>query len=399
MATVYEAAGGSAGLTRLADAWHARVLADDVVAHAFHRGFHPDHTKRLAAYWAEALGGPATYTQEYGDETFVVRLHSGNGVHDEMDRRAVECFDAALVDVGFATREPLRRVLHDYFAWATATTMSRYHRSADDVPDDLTIPHWSWDGPVRATAADGDAASMSGPGTRVEFESVMFVTSDPRSDAAFWAGVLDRTPVVDPLGILLPGSSRQVGLRFAEGPARGAAVNRLHLHLSQAGWNQREAIAVCIEHGGRLRGNGHVPENSYAAMADTVGDDFCVIADENAYLAGCGPLGEVTCDGTKTVGLFWSRALGWPVVWDEGEEIAIQSTAGGTKLAWSGDALDERTATDRQTFCLSVDPAFLDGEVARLIDLGARRRTASDDTVVLRDPDGIDFLLRSTTPR
>ena len=37
-------------------------------------------------------------------------------------------------------------MLHDYFAWATTTTMARYHRSADDVPDGLAIPRWSWDG-------------------------------------------------------------------------------------------------------------------------------------------------------------------------------------------------------------------------------------------------------------
>lgn len=39
-------------------------------------------------------------------------------------------------------------VLHDYFAWATMTTMARYHRSADDVPDGLRFPQWSWDGLV-----------------------------------------------------------------------------------------------------------------------------------------------------------------------------------------------------------------------------------------------------------
>jgi hemoglobin len=31
-------------------------------------------------------------------------------------------------------------VLHDYFAWATTTSMDRYHDSAADVPDDLGIP-------------------------------------------------------------------------------------------------------------------------------------------------------------------------------------------------------------------------------------------------------------------
>ena len=63
-----------------------------------------------------------------------------------MDRRAIACFDQALADVGLAHDSPLRQVLHDYFAWATTTTMSRYHRSADDVPNGLSIPRWSWEG-------------------------------------------------------------------------------------------------------------------------------------------------------------------------------------------------------------------------------------------------------------
>jgi hemoglobin len=146
--TVYEAAGGTDGVLRLANAWHARVLADEVVAHAFSHGYHPEHTERLAAYWIEALGGPATYSERYGDETSVVRMHSGNGPHEEMDLRAVACFDLALADVGLDHDERLRKVLHDYFSWATTTTMARYHHSADDVPEGLPIPHWSWEGLV-----------------------------------------------------------------------------------------------------------------------------------------------------------------------------------------------------------------------------------------------------------
>jgi hemoglobin len=146
MRTVFEAAGGSDGLQRLAAAWHRRVMADEVVSHAFSHGFHPQHVERLAAYWAEALGGPNMYSESYGDETTVVRIHSGNGEHHEMNRRAIACFDQALADAGLADDRALRQVLYDYFAWATTTTMSRYHRSADDVPDGLRIPRWSWDG-------------------------------------------------------------------------------------------------------------------------------------------------------------------------------------------------------------------------------------------------------------
>lgn len=78
---------GDEGLTQLAEAWHRHVLADPVLGHAFEHGFHPDHTRRLAGYWAEALGWPPTYTQSLGSESLVVRMHSGNGVRPEMDAR------------------------------------------------------------------------------------------------------------------------------------------------------------------------------------------------------------------------------------------------------------------------------------------------------------------------
>ena len=132
-------------MLRLAGAWHERVLADEVVAHAFSHGFHPQHTERLAAYWGEAWGGPAAYSERFGSETSVVRMHSGNGPHEEMDRRAIACFDQAMNDVGISD-PALRRALHDYFAWATTTTMSKFHQDAAEVPEGMRIPRWSWDG-------------------------------------------------------------------------------------------------------------------------------------------------------------------------------------------------------------------------------------------------------------
>lgn len=61
---------------------------------------HPEHTERLAAYWAEALGGPTTFSEHYGDETAVVRMHSGNGPHEEMDERGGD----GLIEAGSAGR-------------------------------------------------------------------------------------------------------------------------------------------------------------------------------------------------------------------------------------------------------------------------------------------------------
>jgi len=145
--TVYEAAGGAPALLDLAHAWHERCLADPVVSHAFSHGFHPQHSERLAAYWGEALGGPAEFSETVADQTTVLRMHSGNGEHREMDERAMACFAQALDDAGLPDEPRLRQTLRDYFGWATRE-MATYHESADDVPAGLTIPRWSWDGLV-----------------------------------------------------------------------------------------------------------------------------------------------------------------------------------------------------------------------------------------------------------
>lgn len=229
----------------------------------------------------------------------------------------------------------------------------------------------------------------------LQLHSVTFGSPDPQRDAEFWGAVLDRPLQTDGDGILLAGTPTQVGLRFTRGAGHGSGMNRLHLHLTDGFRGQRETIDACIALGGRLRGNGHVPEHSYAAMADVADDEFCVIEDGNRYLTGCGPLGEVTCEGTRAVGHFWSEALGWPLVWEVGEERAIQSPAGGTKLAWSGEPVAPGEPLDRQFFVLEVDEFEFGPEIDRLLSLGAT--AGSEDgphQVTLRDPDGVGFVIR-----
>ncbi|MGV8907885.1 MAG: oxidoreductase [Propionicimonas sp.] len=143
MTSIYEAAGGTDGMLALAHAWHERCLADPVAAHPFSHGVHDQHLERLAAYWGEALGGPASYTASVGTETGVLRMHAGNGEHADLDERAVACFAAALDDVGYTGG--LRQVLYDYFAWSTIR-MAAHPDTPDTVPDDVPLPHWGWTG-------------------------------------------------------------------------------------------------------------------------------------------------------------------------------------------------------------------------------------------------------------
>jgi len=137
--TLYERI-GPAGVTALAQAWHDRATSDEVVGHAFSHGFSPDHVQRIAAYWAQAWGGPSDYTDAMGDESSMVRMHSGNGEHVEMDERAEAAFIGAAHDVGLS--QDVCDELRAYWRWATEH-VNAYEESADDVPDGMPFATWS----------------------------------------------------------------------------------------------------------------------------------------------------------------------------------------------------------------------------------------------------------------
>jgi hemoglobin len=145
--TLFEYAGGEAAFLALARAHHERCLADPELNHPVtHPDQHPQHVERLAAYWAEVLGGPPTFSRECSDHSAMLRLHAGNGEMDELGQRFVTCFMAAADDAGLPEDEQFRASLRGYMEWAVAEVL-RYPGDPDDVPAALPMPRWSWDGP------------------------------------------------------------------------------------------------------------------------------------------------------------------------------------------------------------------------------------------------------------
>lgn len=214
---------------------------------------------------------------------------------------------------------------------------------------------------------------------------------DHRRVAGFWAEVLGRGVVEDGEGSLLPGDDGQVGLRFALAPA-DTGNRRLHLHVTSDGpADQDETVAAALELGASPLDVGQRPQEGHVVLADPGGNALCVIEPDNAFLAGCGLLGEVACEGTREVGVFWSDALGWPLVWDQDGETAIQSPDGGTKVAWGGPPVAPKDGPNSQRFELVAD-GDVAGEVDRLVALGATRGVGDQDgAVLMADPDGNEF--------
>jgi hypothetical protein len=225
----------------------------------------------------------------------------------------------------------------------------------------------------------------------VTLRSVVFEARDPGRVATFWAALLGRHAVPDQYGVLLAGDQAQVGLRFVHGPAAHRG-RQLHLHLTSARpADQPATVAKVVDLGGDRRGGTQSTGDDHVVVTDPEDSPFCVIEAGTGFLAGCGFLGEVACDGTRSVGHFWRDALGWRLVWDQDDETAIQAPVGGTKIAWGGPPVAAKVGRNEQWFDLVTTRDHMSSEVERLVSLGARRLDGVDKVVELADPDGNEF--------
>jgi hypothetical protein len=228
----------------------------------------------------------------------------------------------------------------------------------------------------------------------LRLEAVTFEVADVSAVAAFWAGLLERDVLAEPGGALVPGDETQVGLRFISSDTDQVGPRRLHLHLTSSSLDgQRRTVETALRLGGRHLDVGQEADADFVVLADPDGDELFVIEPENSFLAGTGRLGEVTCEGTRGVGLFWREALDWSLVRDQNQETAVQSPLGGTKVSWGGPPVEPKNGRNRQRFDLLT--ADLTSEVERLVKLGATRLEDLGGGVELADPDGNEFALHA----
>jgi predicted enzyme related to lactoylglutathione lyase len=227
---------------------------------------------------------------------------------------------------------------------------------------------------------------------------------EPDRLARFWAHALGWS--VGPttaVGVeLLPGDETGFHVVLRPTPAAKAGQNRIHVDLTtRTADDQRRTVDELLALGACHVDIGQGPEETHVVLADPEGNELCVIEPTNRFLASCPRLGAVNCDGTRALGQFYAAALGWPLVWDQDEETAIQRPDGrGPKVTWSGPPLMPRHGLDRLHLHVgpgddhgddATDDGDVDATVERLLALGARHMPearACPGAVALADVDG-----------
>ena len=219
--------------------------------------------------------------------------------------------------------------------------------------------------------------------------------------ADFWAGVLRCRQEPRPGGAtaVIPTESSSYPILVTAADTLKVGQNRIHFDLtSRSSREMHETIARARSLGGRLIDIGQEPSEAHEVLADPEGNEFCVIEPGNAFLADTGAVGAINCDGTQSLGYFWSRALGWPLVWDQEEETAVQSPEGGSKVTWSGPPLMPRVDRDRLRLVVAAT-GVITVAIERLAALGATVKGGPDaGEATLLDPDGNEVHLMGTPP-
>ena len=219
--------------------------------------------------------------------------------------------------------------------------------------------------------------------------------------ARFWATAL-RWDISNAGGddvALVPTDSTSFSLLVRPSAHAKAGQNRIHFDLTTTTVeDQDDTVAELMAIGAQHVDIGQDSSEGHVVLSDPDGNEFCVIPPDNRFLSSCPRLGAVNCDGTHDLGHFWSEALGWPLVWDQDEETAIQAPDGtGPKITWSGPPLMPTSGVGRLHFHVAPAPGTEAHSVLdHLLTLGATRLEighACPDALALADVDGNAFCL------
>lgn len=218
-----------------------------------------------------------------------------------------------------------------------------------------------------------------------------FDAHDPEALADFWGRLLGWSH--EDARTLRPDDDTGFSLRFEHTEEPRWGPNKIHFDLTSNLSPQAETVRRALDLGARHIDVGQTPEEGHTVLADPDDNEFCVIPEGNGFLADCGFIGALSCDGSQQVGYFWSDVLGWPLVWDQDEETAIRSPHGGPKIAWGGPPLDPKLGRNRVHLDIAAADGDRDAMLARLLELGAHRLGAAPGGLWMSDPDGNEFRL------
>jgi hemoglobin len=141
--TLFEWIGGMPTITKLFDVFYRdKVPTDPVIGPVFAR-MGADHVGHVAAFVAEVLGGPKTYSETLGGHAHMIRKHANRALSEAQRQRWMQLLLATADEIGAPSDPELRSALVAYLEWGTRLAVINSQPGAE-LGTDAPMPAWGW---------------------------------------------------------------------------------------------------------------------------------------------------------------------------------------------------------------------------------------------------------------
>jgi hemoglobin len=141
--TLFEWSGGLEPLRRMIDRFYDRVEADADLSGFFPGGVSEHHRAHVADWWAEVLGGPATYSEKHGGYDAMLAHHLELGITPEQRHKFAATMSIAADEAELPADPEFRAAIISYLEWGTRLAMENSQHGA--VPfGHAPVPRWGW---------------------------------------------------------------------------------------------------------------------------------------------------------------------------------------------------------------------------------------------------------------
>ena len=140
--TLYEWMGGAPALEKLFDTFY-RHVRDDAVLEPVFRHMDPDHSRHVAAWVGEVLGGPPAYSSTRGGHSHMVSRHVGRAITESQRRRWLTLLLDTADEVGVPDDPEFRASLVGYLEWGSRLAVLFSAPGASPSVDE-PMPTWDW---------------------------------------------------------------------------------------------------------------------------------------------------------------------------------------------------------------------------------------------------------------
>ena len=141
--SIHDWIGGTEAIGRWLNVFYDEVERDELLSPVFGGTVSVEHREHVTAWWAEVMGGPATYSEVLGGYEHMLAKHRGLEITDEQRLRFVTLLSAAADMAGIPADPEARSALMGYAEWGSRLAVENSAADAKPV-EHAPVPRWGW---------------------------------------------------------------------------------------------------------------------------------------------------------------------------------------------------------------------------------------------------------------